>query len=132
MTADNDTPAIGAEKHYQTQLQAGIFTIQKCTACQQSIFYPRMICPHCGNDTLQWYQPSGKATVYSTTVVRRKAEHGGDYNVALVDLDEGPRLMTRVEDIEPDAVQIGLAVIASIRDTDEGKLLVFTPQGAAK
>lgn len=69
--------------------------------------------------------PSGQGTVYSTTVVRRKAEAGGDYNVALIDLKEGVRMMSRVEGISPEAVAIGMPVQATIIDGEGGKLVVF-------
>ncbi len=129
MTVSNQTLETGADKYFHTQLQAGVFTIQRCGQCNNSIFYPRMICPHCGSDDLQWYEPSGKGTVYSTTVVRNKPEKGGDYNVALIDLVEGPRMMSRVEQIAPDEVKIGLAVSARIKQTDDSALLVFVPAG---
>lgn len=76
MTVSNQALETGADKYFDTQLQAGVFTIQRCAQCNNSIFYPRMICPHCGSDDLQWYEPSGKGTVYSTTVVRNKPEKG--------------------------------------------------------
>ena len=58
--------------------------------------------------------------------MRRKAEAGGDYNVALVDLAEGPRLMSRVDGVPPEQVRIGMAVQARvIDDPAQGKLLVF-------
>ncbi|MHA3905031.1 Zn-ribbon domain-containing OB-fold protein [Castellaniella sp. WN] len=120
---------VGADLYYRTRLDQGDFRIQRCLACERSIFYPRMICPHCGGDRLQWFQPSGRGTVYSTTVVRRKAEHGGDYNVALVDLEEGVRMMSRVEGIAPDRVAIGMAVQSRIVDGGSGKLVVFDPIG---
>ncbi len=129
MTVSNQALETGAENYYHTQLQAGVFTIQRCSQCNNSIFYPRMICPHCGSDDLHWYEPSGKGTVYSTTVVRNKPEKGGDYNVALIDLEEGPRMMSRVEQIAPDEVKIGLAVSARINQTDDSALLVFVPAG---
>src|SRR3546814_18929071 len=88
-----------------------------------------MVCPHCGSGQLDWITPSGKGTVYSTTVVRRKPEHGGAYNVALVDLEEGVRMMSRVDGIAPDAVAIGMAVQASVVDAGDGKLVVFTQPG---
>jgi Predicted nucleic-acid-binding protein containing a Zn-ribbon len=69
--------------------------------------------------------PSGLGTVYSTTIVRRKAEDGGDYNVALIDLKEGVRMMSRVEGISPEAVAIGMSVQARIIDDQGGKLVVF-------
>ncbi len=63
--------------------------------------------------------------------MRRKPQAGGDYNVALVDLAEGPRLMSRIDGIAPDQVRIGMRVQARvIDDPAKGKLLVFFPAGA--
>lgn len=118
-------PSTGADLHYRTQLDQGNFLIQRCASCRRGVFYPRMICPHCGSDQLEWFMPSGQGTVYSTTVVRRKAEAGGDYNVALIDLKEGVRMMSRVEGISPEAVAIGMPVQATIIDGEGGKLVVF-------
>lgn len=129
MTVSNQTLETGAEKYFHTQLKNGVFSIQRCGDCSKSIFYPRMICPHCGSDDLQWYEPSGKGTVYSTTVIRNKPEKGGDYNVALIDLEEGPRLMSRVEATTPGEVMIGQQVTALIRQSDDAALLVFVPAG---
>lgn len=84
-----------------------------------------MICPHCGSDQLEWFTPSGDGVVYSTTVVRRKPEQGGDYNVALIDLAEGPRMMSRVDGMAPEDVSIGMPVSARVVDAEEGKLVVF-------
>ncbi len=117
------TPSMSSQ--YQAALDAGQFQIQRCEACQQAIFYPREMCPHCGSDQLRWEQPSGKGTVYSTTVIRRKADAGGDYNVALVELAEGPRMMSRVEGLAPDQVQIGMAVAAEVAMHNGKGLVVF-------
>lgn len=125
MSDTTSAQAVGPEKHYHDQLAQGVFQIQRCTSCSKSVFYPRVVCPHCGSDHLEWFEPSGKGTVYSTTVVRRKPEHGGDYNVALIDLQEGVRMMSRVEGVSPDEVTIGMAVQAGVIDTKEGKLVVF-------
>lgn len=118
----------GADLHYRSQLNLGNFLIQRCQKCRKAIFYPRMICPHCGSNEIEWFAPSGRGAVYSTTVVRRKAEHGGDYNVALVDLEEGVRMMSRIEGIAPGSVAIGMLVRASVIDGDQGKLVVFHPE----
>lgn len=126
----DDATSTGADLYYRTQLDQGNFLIQRCTSCERSVFYPRMICPHCGADQLEWFAPTGRGTVYSTTVVRRKAEHGGDYNVALIDLDEGVRMMSRVEGVAPTDVTIGMPVQAQVADTDDGKLVVFNPTKA--
>jgi uncharacterized OB-fold protein len=115
----------GADLYFREQLDQGNFLIQRCTSCQHSVFYPRMLCPYCGSDHLEWFSPSGLGTVYSSTVVRRRPEDGGNYNIALVDLKEGSRLMSRVEGIPPESVAIGMPVKARIISADEGKLLVF-------
>src|SRR5690606_23031002 len=122
--------SVGAELYYRTQLDQGNFVIQRCSACSEAIFYPRMVCPHCGGADLQWFAPSGRGTVYSTTVVRRKPEDGGDYNVALIDLEEGVRMMSRVEGLPPENVRIDMPVKAAIADCPTGKLVVFRPEVA--
>ncbi len=75
-----------------------------------------MVCPHCGGDRLDWVAPSGRGTVYSTTVVRRKPADGGDYNICLVDLAEGPRMMSRVSGLAPEQVKIGMPVSARVAE----------------
>lgn len=119
----------GADLHYRQALAEGHFLIQRCAACARAVFYPRMICPHCGGDDLAWEAPSGRGTVYSTTVVRRKTEAGGDYNVALIDLEEGVRMMSRVDAVAPEAVRIGMAVQARVLSREGGNLVVFVPAG---
>ncbi|MFC4274545.1 Zn-ribbon domain-containing OB-fold protein [Achromobacter aloeverae] len=125
MTQHNPGQQTGADLHYQQALAQGQFLIQRCEACSRAVFYPRMICPHCGSDKLAWQAPSGRGTVYSTTVVRRKPDAGGDYNVALVDLEEGVRLMSRVDGVAPADVRIGMPVQAKVQVRDDSGLLVF-------
>ena len=117
----------GPEHIYKEKLAQGRFEIQKCDGCGKHVFYPRVICPHCGADKLGWVAPSGAGVVYSTTVVRRKPDAGGDYTVALVDLAEGPRMMSRVAGVEPAAVKIGMQVKARLAIDAGSKLVEFTP-----
>ena len=72
------------------------------------MFYPRVLCPFTGSDELEWRVSKGLGTVYATTVVH--PAEGKPFNVALVDCDEGFRLMSRVEDIAPEQVRIGQRV----------------------
>ena len=116
---------LSAQTHYQAELDAGRFAIQQCTACQQHVLTPRELCPHCGASPLRWVRPSGQGTVYSTTTIARKAEAGGDYNVALIDLAEGPRMMSRVEGIAAAEVKIGMAVQAEVVQQGGKGLVVF-------
>ncbi len=116
----------GPDQCYANFLQQGEFHIQRCDDCHQHVFYPRCLCPHCGSESLIWTRPSGLATVYSTSVARQQQ---GDYNIALVDLQEGPRMMTRVVGIDPQQVTIGMQVQAFV-DTLEGDcqpLVLFRP-----
>ena len=118
---------MGPEESYRRKLAAGQFELQRCGACHKHIFYPRILCPYCGSSDLTWVAASGEGTVYSTTVTRRKVESGGDFNVAIIELKEGPRLMSRVEGIRADRVKIGLAVRARIAREQDEVLLVFDP-----
>ncbi|MDA0239559.1 MAG: Zn-ribbon domain-containing OB-fold protein [Proteobacteria bacterium] len=117
----------GPEAVFRDGLTSGKFIIQKCGDCDSHIFYPRAMCPECGSIKLTSLEASGQGTVYSTSVVRNRPEQGGNFNIAIVELAEGPRLMTRVQDIEPDQVQIGMAVEAFIGAIDDTPVVLFRP-----
>lgn len=114
----------GPSERFDAFLAEGRFMLQRCRVDGGYVFYPRVLCPSCGSSELEWVAASGRGTVYSTTVVRRKVESGGDYNIALIDLAEGPRMMSRVEGMAPEAVQIGMPVEAEIRQ-DPSPVIVF-------
>ncbi len=122
-----DLPEPGPEHTYFEALADGRLLLQHCTDCDRSVFYPRMLCPHCGTARLGWREASGRGIVYATSVVRRRPEQGPPYNVALIDLAEGPRMMSRVETIAPEEVRIGMAVTAVIRQVERGPIVVFHP-----
>ncbi len=122
----------GAEARYQAALNEGRFLIQRCEGCAKHVFYPRQLCPHCGGASLAWVEPSGNGTVYSTTTVRRKPEAGGDYDVSLIDLDEGVRMMSRVEGVPPQEVKIGMRVKAKLIEAKGARMVVFEPAGASR
>jgi len=117
----------GPEAEFRRKLGEGVFEIQCCDDCGKHFFYPRVTCRYCGSRSVRWIRPSGQATVYSTTVVRRRPEEGGDYNVAIVELKEGPRMMTRVEDVPAAQVRIDMAVRPRIDGADKDAVLVFVP-----
>ena len=93
---------------YQAHLEKGELAFQWSPAANKAVFYPRVICPFTGNDRLEWRISAGLGTVYATTVVH--PAEGRPFNVALIDCDEGFRLMSRVEDIPPEQVRIGQRV----------------------
>lgn len=111
---------------YQALLKQGRFMLQRSAGSGAYVFYPRVVAPGTGADDLEWVEASGRGTVYSTTVVRVKPP-AVSYNVALIELEEGPRLMSRVENTEPDAVKIGMPVRARIAQENDFAFLVFDP-----
>ncbi len=115
----------GPLQTFEDNLAKGEFKIQQCKECGQHVFYPRQLCNHCGSSSLKWVEISGRGTVYSTSVVRRKPERGGDYNISLIDLEEGPRMMSRVMDVEPTEVTIGMQVSAHVGLVEEKPAVVF-------
>jgi uncharacterized OB-fold protein len=107
---------------------AGRLDIQRCLSCHRHVFYPRSLCPHCGAANLEWVTVSGRGTVYSFTVVHRAPAEFQDeapYVVALVELEEGVRMLTRLVDVEPAAVRVAMAVEVTLRG--EPRLPYFRP-----
>jgi len=106
--------------------------IQRCNACGEAYFYPRPFCPKCWSEDVAWEEASGNATLYTWSVV-----HVNDlppfnervpYVAAVVDLAEGPRMMTNVVDCEADALKVGMPLRVEYRDlSDEATVPVFVP-----
>ncbi len=126
-SAKNPFAGPGPAAIYRDNLAAGRFELQICESCAQQVFPPRVICPALRRNELRWSTASGAGTVYSTTVVHERPEQGGNRNIALVDLAEGARLMSRVEGVAPETVRIGMKVKLRIAATDAGPLVVFDP-----
>ena len=125
MTGYFDGP--GPEAIFRAHLAEGRFMIQRSASTGHHVFYPRVVMPCSGEADLEWVEASGEGTVYATTVTRRRAEQGGDYNVALVDLAEGPRMMSRVVGVDPTSVAIGMKVRAKIDELNGAPAVLFEP-----
>jgi len=95
---------------YRGYLESGKLGFQRCSGCGKAVFYPRLVCPDCGGADLVWETSSGRGTVYATTAVYRR--DAGPYNVVLVDLEEGFRMMSRIEGVPADRVEIGMKVVS--------------------
>ncbi|MHB8671369.1 MAG: Zn-ribbon domain-containing OB-fold protein [Acidimicrobiales bacterium] len=91
----------------------GRLLVQRCDTCGHFQFYPRAHCLLC-RGAVGWVEASGRGTIYSFTVIRqnfaRPFRDQLPYVVALVDLEEGPRMMTNIVDVDPDEVRIGAPV----------------------
>jgi uncharacterized OB-fold protein len=112
---------------FESFLRAGELRLQGCSQCGKQIYFPRTLCPFCGSTALEWRLASGRGKVYSTTIVRQKPERGGDYNVAIVELAEGARMLSRVQDIAPAEVRIDMPVTAVIGELNGVPLVLFRP-----
>jgi uncharacterized OB-fold protein len=123
---DNDSAIYweGARRHE--------LLLQWCTSCKRPRFYPRSVCPFCFSDVFSWEKASGGAVIYTFTVVHRPPypafRDKVPYVLALVQLEEGVRMMTNVIDCDLKEVHIGMKVEVAFDDvTDEITLPKFRP-----
>lgn len=114
------------QQEYFAHLAAGRFMVQRSRSTGEYVFYPRVIAPRTGAADLEWVSASGDGIVYASTVVRPKPPQPL-FNVVIVQLAEGPRLMSRLEGVDPESVRIGMQVKARISQAEGQPLLVFDP-----
>lgn len=110
----------------------GELLIQRCKDCGAYQFYPRTLCTQCDSTSLEWVAAQGTASIASYTVVRHAVSPAFEvpYVVALVDLEEGPRLMTNIVNTDPDSLEIGMPVTLGFeRWDDDTSMPVFTVVG---
>jgi uncharacterized OB-fold protein len=132
-----DIPVIDpASAPYWDAARAGRLLIAKCRTCQRVHHYPRPFCPHCWSEDVTAVAASGKGTLYTySTVYVNDLPPFRDrlpYVAAIVELAEGPKVMTTIEGAPPEQLRIGMAVAATFRPIDDEDpsspyLTVFTP-----
>ena len=128
-----DQPVVEEEsREFWEGLCDGRLLIKHCTACGAFHYYPRPFCPTCWSDDVEWYEASGRATVYtySTVYVNDLPPFGPQvpYVAAVVELEEGPRMMTRLVDCTKDDITLGMPVEVTYTDLDaELMIAVFRP-----
>ena len=107
--------------------------LPRCGACGRFHFYPRPVCPECWSDELDWRPVRGRGTVWSYTIVRfAHGAHEGwktrvPYAVALIELEEGVRMMGNVVDCAVESVRTGMAVQLAYREYEDGLIPAFVP-----
>ncbi|MEM7059892.1 MAG: OB-fold domain-containing protein [Pseudomonadota bacterium] len=109
---------MGPEEQYRAYLADGKFMIQRSVSTGAYVFYPRIFIPGTGETDLEWVEASGEGVVHSTTTNRRSPEKGGTFNVSLIDLAEGPRMLSRVVGMASEDVTIGMQVKARIDEIE--------------
>ena len=115
---------IRPDEEYFAHLAAGRFMLQRSRSTGGHVFYPRVAEPGTGATDLEGVEASGRGVVYASTTIRQKPPLA-DYNVVIVELTEGPRLVSRIEGMGPEAVAIGMPVRARILREGDEPVLVF-------
>jgi hypothetical protein len=114
----------GDSRPYWQAAAEGKLFIRKCNSCDMLHFMPRYLCPQCWSEDLSWIEASGKGTVHSFTIIRRASDpafaHLVPYVVALIDLEEGPRMMANVLGKDAIGVAIGDPVEVLFEDRGAG------------
>lgn len=128
---DLPTPDESTEP-YWAATRDGKLLIKRCAECGRPHFYPRPFCPSCWSENVDWEEASGRGTLYTWSVV-----HVNDlppfpervpYVAAIVDLDEGPRVMTNIVGCDVDRLQVAMAVEVTFEpETDDVTLARFRP-----
>ena len=107
----------GETQPFWDGIAEGRLRLQRCRACGRHIFYPRSVCPHCMAAELEWTDATGRGAVHAFTVVHRAPPgftEDAPYVVAMVELEEGPRMLTRLLDVAPGDAKIGMKVEVAI------------------
>jgi uncharacterized OB-fold protein len=116
---------VSAEAHWRAALDDGRLLLQRGIASGTPFFPPRIAEPGTGAEA-EWFEASGGGTVYSVSLVGQKPP-APPYAVVLVDLDDGVRVMSRLDGIDPADIAIGMRVVARVAREEAGAVLVFDP-----
>ena len=126
--SEERAPAEAPAVTYRRHLEDGKLAYQRCADCSAAVFYPRTLCPGCGSGALEWRESAGRGTVYATTAVHGR--NRDPRSVVLVDLDEGFRMMSRVEGVYAEEVEVGARVRFEVRRGEEDEpVAVFVREG---
>ena len=110
-------------KPFWEAAREGKFIIQRCTDCKKHIFYPRICCPHCFSEQVEWVEASGKGTIYSYTVVLSNPPSAFmsdvPYVIAVVRLDEGVQMLSNIVGCDPQEVRCDMPVEVTFEKLDE-------------
>ena len=131
MTAP-DRPTIDADgQAWWAATQGRTLMVNACRSCGQASLYARPFCPHCWGEDVGLVPATGRARLYTWTVVHQNSAPFTErtpYVVAMVDLEEGPRLMTVVEDCRPEELRADMELVVTFRADEDGFVVpVFHP-----
>lgn len=110
----------------------GELRLQRCRACATAFFYPRTSCPRCGTTDVVWERASGRGRLHTYVISHRAAPGYEDevpYAIAVVELDEGPRMMSNIVGIDntPESLVLDMALQVEFQARGEVSVPVFRP-----
>ncbi|MDZ7678815.1 MAG: Zn-ribbon domain-containing OB-fold protein [Acidimicrobiales bacterium] len=118
-------------QHFWDGTRAGELRLQRCSDCEHAYFPPRPFCPTCSSRSVEVFAASGRATLYSYVIHQRDAPgFTAPYSIAVVELAEGPRMMTNIVgcDQTPDALDLDMELEVTFESvSDEISLPLFRP-----
>lgn len=118
-------------QHFWDGCAAGELRLQRCVTCQKSYFPPRAFCPACGSREVEVYAASGKASLYSYVINHRPRPDMGTepHSIAVVELAEGPRMMTNIVGCPqtPEALQLDMPLSVTFETFGEGAKAITLP-----
>ncbi len=119
-------------REYWNGCKAHRLLLPKCRACGTVFFFPNKFCPDCLSEDIEWIEAEGKGTVHTFSIVYRPPGPAFapdvPYVVAIIELAEGPRMMSNIVDVEPEDVRIGMPVEVTFEDiTGDISLPKFHP-----
>jgi uncharacterized OB-fold protein len=122
--ARTDLPTIEPEtKPFWDAAKEGRFLLRRCGACGKPHHNPRPFCPFCWSDDVPWEDASGRATLYTFSTVFLNDlppfKEQLPYVAAVVDLEEGPRVMTQIVDATPEELTLGMPLEVVFRPLDD-------------
>ena len=116
--------------HFWEGIKAGELRLQRCKPCNKTYFPPRPFCPECLSDDVEVFTASGRATLYSYIINHRPhPAFDGPYSIALVELEEGPHLMTNIVGVEqtPDALSLDMPLEVTFEALGDEMVPYFKP-----
>lgn len=124
------TPAPELAEYWEAT-KRDVLLVPRCRSCGKAFWYPRGFCPWCHSGDLEWNESSGTGTIYSFTVTERGQGPWAEvvpYVVAYVELDEGPRLLTNLVEVDPDRLDVGQRVRVTFDQAGDFKIPRFRPE----
>lgn len=131
MSGNLPAPVVNADSApYWQGARDNKLLLQRCSDCGTLRFFPRYLCTECGSDNTGWVEATGRGTVHSFTVVHRAAfpefQERTPYVVALIDLEEGPRMMSNI--VGADALEVAIDDAVTVEFEDRGDDGAKVPQ----